>query len=121
MIYPKNPYCPLNNDCSYPGMDNENNGNNGGNTGNGNGMGSDMTCEQMLTKICEMEFTLTDLNLYLDTHPDNKEALDMFTKLSASLKSMMYDYNQKCKALCVNDVPNTLPFQWSSNKWPWQA
>ena len=116
MIYPKNPYCPLNTDCSCPGNDNENGGNNGENNNN-----NSMSCEEMLTKISELEFTLTDLNLFLDTHPENTEALEMFTKLSATLKSMMYDYNQKCKALCVHDVPNTVPFQWASNKWPWQA
>ncbi len=80
-----------------------------------------MTCDQMLTRINELEFALTDLNLYLDTHPENQEALDMFTRLSATLKSMMYDYNEKCKALRLHDVPNEVPFQWASTKWPWQA
>ena len=124
MIYPKNPYCPLNNDCSCPGMDSGNSSNNGGNNNDnnsGNSNDNSMSCEQMLTKISELEFTLTDLNLYLDTHPNNQEALDMFTKLSASLKSLKYDYAQRCRALCVNDVPNTAPFQWASTKWPWQA
>ena len=118
MIYPKNPYCPLNSDCSCPGIGN---GSNNGENNNGNNNSNNMSCDQMFTRICELEFALTDLNLYLDTHPDNKEALDMFTKLSATLKSLKYDYSVKCKALCVHDVPNAVPFQWASNKWPWQA
>ena len=128
MFYPKNPYCPLNSDCICPG-DNctSNNGNNSGNNGNNgntapeNGSNSNMTCAQMKTRISELEFALTDLNLYLDTHPNNKEALEMFTKLSQTLKSLMSDYAKGCEALMVHDVPNELPFQWASNKWPWMA
>jgi len=121
MIYPKNPYCPLNNPCppqSDSGNDNcDNNCNNNG----GNNSGSNMNCEMMLKKISELEFAITDLNLYLDTHPNNKDALKMLTQLSATLKSMMYDYVQKCGPLVVTDVSDTTPFEWTQGKWPWQA
>ncbi len=123
MIYPKNPYCPLNFDATCPGDNTGNNGGNNNDSNNNNNNGNtnnNMTCGQMLKRIQELEFTLTDLNLYLDTHPDNKEALEMFTKLSASLKSLMYDYAQNCEALCVRDIPNRAPFEWAANNWPWQ-
>ena len=118
MIYPKNPYCPMNNTCP-PGMGDENNGNTGGD--NNTGTGGSMTCEAMLNKISELEFAITDLNLYLDTHPNNREALRMLTQLSATVKSMMYDYSQKCGPLVVTDVSDKTPFEWVQGKWPWQA
>ena len=127
MIYPKNPYCPMNNDCSAPGGGcggnncGGNNGSNDSSNNNGNNNGNTMTCEQLLKKISELEFAITELNLYLDTHPDNKEALEMLTKLSATLKSTMYDYNAKCPPLCVADVSNNVPFEWVQGKWPWQV
>jgi len=135
MIYPKNPYCPLNNDCMCPGGNNNNNTGNGGNTGNNgnnnnnncnndnNGGNSNMSRDEMLRQIMELEFAVTDLNLYLDTHPDSKEALDMFTKLAAMLKSLKYDYAQAYEPICVTDVSNDTPFEWVSDKfkWPWQA
>ena len=148
MIYPKNPYCPFDkdymcpnngnngnnnipggDDCVCPGNGNNNgNGNNSGNNGNNgnNGTGGTngtMTCDKMLREISELEFAITDLNLYLDTHPDNAEALEMLTKLSATLKSLKFDYAQKCAPLCVTDVKNNVPFEWvsSAHKWPWEA
>ncbi len=152
MIYPKNPYCPLDNDCMYPGGNNNNNtgnsgncggsgntgnngncgnnnhgnGNNCGNNdhGNGNNCGSDnMSRDEMLRQIMELEFAVTDLNLYLDTHPNSKEALEMFTKLAAMLKSLKYDYAQKHEPITAMDASNNTPFEWVSDKykWPWQA
>ena len=137
MIYPKNPYCPLNNDCMCPGGNNNNNTGNNGNAGNDGNMGNNgnngnsgsnggnnnMSRDEMLRQIMELEFAVTDLNLYLDTHPDSQEALDMFTKLAAMLKSLEYDYAQKYGPITVTDVSGNIPFEWVSDKfkWPWQA
>ena len=87
MIYPKNPYCPFDKDCTCPedGNNNNNSSGNNGNTENGSTDGMNKT--ELMKYINELEFALVDLNLYLDTHPDNAEALEMFTKLAATLKS----------------------------------
>ena len=141
MIYPKNPYCPFDKDYMCP--ENGNNGNNNNNNtpgddcscpGNGNGNGNSnndnsngnngsANCAEMMKQISELEFAITDINLYLDTHPDNKEALELFTKLSATLHSLKYDYGRNCAPICATDVKNSVPFEWVStaHKWPWQA
>lgn len=168
MIYPKNPYCPMNGDCGCPG-NGSNNGNTGnsGNNGNNNnnnqwqdnntqwpdmnrpdnnrpdnnrpgnncpgnnrpdycpddGNSGNMSKSEMLKRISELDFAITDLNLYLDTHPENKEALEMLTKLAATCKSLKADFTQKYGPLLVTDVMNETPFSWVSpeHKWPWQA
>ena len=118
-----------------------NGGNNGSNNGNGNmpGMGDCMCPEngngsgngstgnmnknELMQYISELEFAITDLNLYLDTHPDSREALEMFTKLSATLKSLKADYTKRYAPICASDAKNETPFSWVSpeHKWPWQA
>ena len=124
MIYPKNPYCPFDKDCTCP-EDGNNNNNSSGNDNNGNtendSTGS-MNKTELMKYINELEFALVDLNLYLDTHPDNAEALEMFTKLAATLKSAKYDYAKRFAPICVMDVKNQIPFEWVSaeHKWPWQ-
>ena len=142
MIYFKNPYCPLNVDCGC--HENEAGGNNN-NTGNDKYCpdknwddkpgcpntepmpDTDCSCTgnkaELLKKISELEFAITDLNLYLDTHPDCKEALEMLTKLAATLKSLKADYVKKYGTLMVTDVENETPISWVSpeHKWPWQA
>jgi len=105
------------------GTGNNGNGNNGNNGGNGSNGSGNMNCAQMYTKISELEFAITDLNLYLDTHPNNKEALELFTKLSATLHSLKSDYGKMCAPICATDVKNEVPFRWVSSeyKWPWEA
>ncbi len=78
-------------------------------------------CE-MMRKIQETEFSIVDLNLFLDTHPDSKEALELYTKLCATLKSLKADYVSKYGPLCAKDSVNKAPFQWveTGRKWPWQ-
>lgn len=142
MIYPKNPYCPFDkdymnpdsgnngnnnmpgDDCMCPGNGNGNNNGNNGNSNNGNGGNNGtMNCGEMMKQIAELEFAITDLNLYLDTHPDSKEALELFTKLAATLNSLKHDYGRMCAPICATDVKNEVPFEWVSpaHKWPWQA
>ena len=143
MIYPKNPYCPFDKDymcpdngnnnrpgdCTCPGTGNGgngesgNNGNNGGSNNPGGTGNGTMSCADIMKQISELEFALTDLNLYLDTHPDNTEALKLFTELSATIKSLKYDYAKNCAPICATDVKNSVPFDWvsSAHKWPWQA
>ena len=139
MIYPKNPYCPFDKEhmCPDGGNNGNNTGGNGGNCNmgndcnNGNGTGNNngntdtgnMNQNELMQYISELEFALTDLNLYLDTHPDNAEALEMFTKLAATLKSIKADYAKKYAPICAMDAKNNVPFEWVSAeyKWPWQV
>ncbi len=76
----------------------------------------------MMRRIQEIDFAVIDLNLFLDTHPNCREALELFTKLAATSKSLKNDFQRKYGPLCAKDSPNTVPFVWVSddNKWPWQ-
>jgi len=105
--------CPVN-ERDILRYENENTPNN--NTSNNN------TKSEMMRKIQETEFSAIDLNLFLDTHPDSKEALELYTKLCATLKSLKADYVSKFGPLCAKDSINTAPFQWveTGRKWPWQ-
>ena len=79
--------------------------------------------KQAFTEIIqENEFSAIDLNLFLDTHPDSKEALELYTRLCATLKSLKADYVSKYGPLCAKDSANATPFQWveTGRKWPWQ-
>ena len=106
--------------------------NNGGrNTGGGNSQRSpeenmnnrtdNMSRTELMNKIKELDFAVVDLNLFLDTHPYDEDALKMLTMLSSALKSYKYDYAKKYGPLLVTDATNNTPFDWVApeNKWPW--
>lgn len=80
------------------------------------------TQNELLTKIQEVGFALTDLNLYLDTHPECTQGLELFKKLAATLKSLKSDYTAKYGPLYARDSDNPAFFQWVKDgyKWPWE-
>lgn len=125
MFYPPAECCPFNSDEPIHSPSD-----NSGNTPTNNITDlSKMECEkskniqcEMLKKIRELEFAVTDLNLFLDTHPDCNEALELFTELSASLKSLKSDYQANYAPLYARESSDSLPFAWvnSEYKWPWE-
>ena len=73
-------------------------------------------------RLSELQFAQIDLNLYLDTHPYDEEALKMFKKVSKTLESLKYDYIRKYGPLKARDSSENTPFEWASPqyKWPWE-
>ena len=86
-----------------------------------NEMNVSARCE-MMRKIQEVDFAIIDLNLFLDTHPECKEALDLFTQLASTSKSLKTDHQRKYGPLYVQNSSNSVPFEWveKCEKWPWE-
>ena len=121
MFYPKAECCPFNcdnaasdNSAMSPEVDYCKN-----NIENGNNVST--KCE-MMRKIQEVDFAIIDLNLFLDTHPDCDEALELFTKLAATSKSLKNDYQAKYGPLYAPYSSKNTPFEWveKCGKWPWE-
>lgn len=76
----------------------------------------------MMGTFSALRFALIDLNLYLDTHPNDKEALQMFNKISKTLQSARYDHIRRNGPLVAGDSSADAPFEWASSKykWPWE-
>lgn len=84
-----------------------------------------MSCEQqfnMLKKIQEMQFVALELNLYLDTHPMDGDAINDFNCAAERLKKYVKAYEDEFGPLlnfgfggCSNE-----PWQWSQSPWPWE-
>ena len=72
----------------------------------------------MLFNISELSFMMHEMNLYLDIHPDNKEALEKFNEYRNKAHELMRKYERKYGPLEVNysDVNNG--FTWVDS-WPW--
>lgn len=99
--------CPENDNCMENGK---------------NCPGNSLNQRELLNKIRETTFALVDLNLYLDTHPNCKQALELFTSLAFTLESLKREYTTQYGPLKAMDVTNDTPFEWVSDKylWPWQ-
>lgn len=78
--------------------------------------------DDLMRRLTELKFAAIDLNLYLDTHPCDEEALAMFKKVTKTIKSVEMDYIRKYGPLMACDSSENVPFQWASGefKWPWE-
>lgn len=50
---------------------------------------------EIILKIQELSFACVDLNLYLDTHPDDANAVNMYNSFSKQLNEAIRNY--ECK------------------------
>ena len=77
--------------------------------------------EEMLLNISELSFASHDLNLYLDVHPNNQEALNLFNNYRRKANELTEMYERKYESLSVSMINNdTVPFNWAISKWPWE-
>ena len=55
-------------------------------------MANEMVKNQLLKEIMQTDFVLKELNLFLDTHPTNKQALNMFKVYEKKADSLKNEY-----------------------------
>ena len=75
---------------------------------------------ELLKKISEMAFVKTELELYLDTHPTCKMALDMYHKTVDELKMLTETYKNLYGPITASDSIDTESWSWVNMPWPWQ-
>ncbi len=74
---------------------------------------------RMLRKIQMVQFAVIDLNLYLNTHPRDRRALDEHNRLVAELDKLEEEYVQKYGILTAFSS-SPAPWQWIDDPWPWE-
>ena len=78
--------------------------------------------EAMLYQLLQYKFALTDLNLYLDTHPNDQEMIAVFKKYLTIEKQIKERYEGMYGPLTVYDInPNTTNWIWKNSPWPWEV
>ena len=79
-----------------------------------------MSRDEMLKMITELDFFIIDIHLYLNTHPDDKEAIELYNSYVMQVKKLREDYNTQYGMLLANNSISKMPWQWIDNPWPWQ-
>ena len=76
-------------------------------------------CE-LLTRISEIQFVCVELNLYIDTHPDDADALSDYYHYSTMLKSLIESYEQQYGPLLGFGHSATQTGSWVCSEWPFE-
>lgn len=80
-----------------------------------------VSMEELLIRIQELEFAAVDLNLFLDNHPANKQALSDYNKFTEQLMGLKKVYEAKYGPLCnYGSAPSQYPWKWVEDPWPWE-
>lgn len=81
----------------------------------------EMKCRELLDKIRELEFAAVDLNLYLDNHPMNQQALMDYNTVTKELMELKRMYEADSGPLIhFGCAPSQYPWRWVSEPWPWE-
>ena len=72
-----------------------------------------------LTELQTMGFALNDLALYLDTHRDDKEALELYQTLQKMYAQGRETYERECGPL-THMSQTKGEYKWLDDPWPWE-
>lgn len=78
-----------------------------------------MQKEELLSEIRCYEFAITELALYLDTHPTDKKALCLHKKYCNELESLRDMYQRVYGPLTITYPCNK--WRWLEEPWPWEG
>ncbi|HCW74067.1 MAG TPA: spore coat protein CotJB [Clostridiaceae bacterium] len=77
--------------------------------------------ESKLRELQEIEFALVDLNLYLDTHPEDDEAVKKLAEFSEKAEALREDYEKNETILFSQHIRNEVDqSKWINDPWPWE-
>lgn len=76
-------------------------------------------CE-LLKQITALEFCLIDLNLYLNTHPMDYDAIARYNSLVNQLNMVKKTYERYFGMITANNSCSSCPWQWIEEPWPWE-
>lgn len=80
-----------------------------------------MNRDELLNKLTQYDFMATDLQLYLDTHPDDKAAIAKYNKAVADGDMLRAEYEENYGPLySFRSTSDDDYFSWISEPWVWK-
>lgn len=90
-----------------------------------NNMEENMSCEcrrelreEMMMQLRAYRFSIIELALYLDTHPDDEKALCLHKEYCRKAKDLADKYQKMFGPLTINYPCNK--WRWLEEPWPWE-
>lgn len=78
-------------------------------------------CNRMLKDIGIINFVMVELTLYLDTHPDDHEAMEYFQHYRLIYNRLCEDFSKRFYPLNLCTSTNTTTWSWAMEKVPWEG
>ncbi len=77
--------------------------------------------QSALYKLQEMAFAAHDINLYLDTHPNDANAIRLYNEYNKQEQMLNNEYERKYGPVDLSDNEglSMTPWSWINEPWPW--
>ena len=75
---------------------------------------------RLLKELMAYDFILTELGLYLNSHPTDQNALKMHSEVSQKSKNLRSRYVQTYGPLSSSENRSTEKWEWIEGPWPWE-
>ena len=77
--------------------------------------------QKELYKLQEIAFAAHDINLYLDTHPNDMNAIKLYNEYNKKEKMLNDEYERKYGPIDLSDSEglSMTPWAWIKEPWPW--
>ncbi len=79
-----------------------------------------MEKQNLLLELQKYHFAAYDMLLYLDTHPTDKKAFELFKDFVKKYNSLKADYEKNFGPLCAFSAADRNSFDWLESPWPWE-
>lgn len=76
----------------------------------------------LLERLQTVDFVLVELNLYLDTHPNDMDAIEQYNELTQQRWQIANEFEAMYGPLMnFGHSYSGYPWQWNDAPWPWQV
>ncbi|MEG1559839.1 MAG: spore coat protein CotJB [Clostridia bacterium] len=77
------------------------------------------TKNELMRELSEIQFICVELNLYIDTHPDDEAAWMDYMCYSEKLNELINEYETMCAPLLGFGHLSSDNGSWVNARWPW--
>lgn len=74
----------------------------------------------LIAAVAQSGFAISDITLYLDTHPQDQEALEYFHRMKHKYETACAEYESKVAPLRQLCGERQNGWQWADTPWPWE-
>lgn len=74
--------------------------------------------QKLMQSIASYDFVIVELNLYLDTHPNDAQAKRRLSDSEHKSRELRKEYESKYGPIIFRDSPENR-MKWIKNPWPW--
>ena len=76
--------------------------------------------QALLRKLDGAQFAAWEIRIYLDTHPDDAEAMAAFQKYNEKFEQYRQEYESRYGAVSATRSVGANRFEWINSPWPWE-